>query len=149
MVAKKQPPTSAAQKRTSKPAKSDSTTVESDQSESGVPATTAVSEDAAQKEKERKAKRAAITADLMTRPSFLSAQTSMSFIPYSMTPYGGTDMVSMFREIQGTVQKVVSGDMTTPEALLVSQAMSLNAIYNECASLAGINIAQRLPQARS
>ncbi|RQS22455.1 MULTISPECIES: hypothetical protein [unclassified Burkholderia] len=96
---------------------------------------------------EKAKKRGAITADLMTRPSFMAAHTSMSFIPDSMKAYGPANMVSMYEEVHAAVKKVVDGDMTGPEALLIAQAVSLNLIYNECASLAGMNIATRLPQA--
>lgn len=89
----------------------------------------------------------AITADLMTRPSFMAAHTAMSFIPDSMKAYGPPHIVPMYHEFRDRVAKVCDGDMTTPEALLICQAMSLNSIYNECASLAGMNIAERLPKA--
>jgi len=89
----------------------------------------------------------AITADLMTRPSFMAAHTAMSFIPDSMKVYGTPHIVPMYQEFHKRVKDVCSGDMTTPEALLTAQAMSLNSIYNECAKLAGQNIANRLPQA--
>ncbi|VWB88240.1 hypothetical protein [Burkholderia lata] len=107
---------------------------------------------AASADKERAEKRgktaAKTTADLMTRPSFMAAHTAMSFIPDSMKAYGPADVVSMWEGFHDKVKKVAyEGDMTTPEALLMAQAMSLNSIYNECAQLAGANIAQRLPQA--
>lgn len=89
----------------------------------------------------------AITADLMTRPSFMAAHTAMSFIPDSMKAYGPARIVPMYGEFHKRVKDVCEGDMTTPEALLAAQAMSLNSIYNECAQLAGLNIANRLPQA--
>ena len=96
---------------------------------------------------EKAKKRGAITADLMTRPSFMAAHTAMSFIPDSMKAYGEPNIVPMYEEFQTRVKGVCEGDMTTPEALLAAQAMSLNSIYNECAQLAGLNIANRLPQA--
>ncbi|MEM5459651.1 hypothetical protein VSR69_33065 [Paraburkholderia phytofirmans] len=88
-----------------------------------------------------------ITATLMARPSFMSAHTAMSFIPDSMKAYGPANILTMHEEYRDKCKAVVEGDMTTPEALLISQAMSLNSIYNECAQLAGLNIANRLPQA--
>ncbi|WP_176080806.1 hypothetical protein [Paraburkholderia tropica] len=96
---------------------------------------------------EKAKKRGAITADLMTRPSFMAAHTAMSFIPDSMKAYGEPNIVPMYQEFRKHVQDVCEGDMTTPEALLTAQAMSLNSIYNECAQLAGLNIASKLPQA--
>ncbi|MBM2767068.1 hypothetical protein [Burkholderia anthina] len=102
---------------------------------------------AASADKERAEKRGKTTAELMTRPSFMAAHTAMSFIPDSMKAYGPANVVSMYEEFHKRVKEVCEGDMTTPEALLVAQAMSLNSIYNECAQLAGANIAQRLPQA--
>lgn len=100
-----------------------------------------------QAEKEPSLDRGKITADLMTRPSFMAAHTAMSFVPDSMKAYGQANIVSMYNEFRDRVKKVCEGDMTSPEALLISQAMSLNSIYNECAQLAGLNIATRLPQA--
>jgi hypothetical protein len=95
-------------------------------------------------------KAGAITADLMTRPSFMAAHTAMSFIPDSMRNYGPANMVTMYREFRARVKAVCDGDMTTPEALLAAQAMSLNSIYNECAQLAGSKISsQHLTAAES
>ncbi|MFM0059201.1 hypothetical protein PQR64_26575 [Paraburkholderia phytofirmans] len=97
--------------------------------------------------KEAKHEISKITATLMTRPSFMAAHTAMSFIPDSMKAYGPANILTMHEEYRDRCKAVVEGDMTTPEALLISQAMSLNSIYNECASLAGMNIAERLPKA--
>lgn len=96
---------------------------------------------------EAKHKISKITATLMTRPSFMAAHTAMSFIPDSMKAYGPANVLTMHEEYRDKCKAVVEGDMTTPEALLIAQAMSLNSIYNECANLAGANIANRLPQA--
>jgi hypothetical protein len=95
---------------------------------------------------EKKHEMSKMTAKLMTRPSFMAAHTAMSFIPDSMKVYGA-HIVTMNEEYRDSCKAVVDGDMTTPEALLIAQAMSLNSIYNECASLAGMNIAERLPKA--
>lgn len=97
--------------------------------------------------KEAKHEISKITATLMTRPSFMAAHTAMSFIPDSMKAYGPANILTMHEEYRDRCKAVVEGDMTTPEALLIAQAMSLNSIYNECAQLAGLNIANRLPQA--
>ncbi|VWC14064.1 hypothetical protein BLA6993_05496 [Burkholderia lata] len=104
---------------------------------------------AAPADKERAEKRGKVTAKLMTGPSFMAAHTAMSFIPDSMKAYGPANVYSMFDEFHKRVKDTCEGDMTTPEALLVAQAMSLNSIYNECAQLAGANIAKRLPQAEA
>jgi hypothetical protein len=77
----------------------------------------------------------------------MSAHTSMSFVPDSMKAIGPADVAMMCNEFQSSVMEVLDGDMTKPESLLIAQAMSLNSIYNECASLAGMNIATRLPLA--
>jgi hypothetical protein len=90
-----------------------------------------------------------ITATLMTRPSFMAAHTAMSFIPDSMKAYGQANILTMHEEYRESCKAVVDGDMTTPEALLIAQAMSLNSIYNECASLAGSNIAHSLTRAEA
>lgn len=102
-------------------------------------------------ETEKQMKRGAITAQLMTRPSFMAAHTAMSFVPESMKAYGPANMVNMFEQFQSTAKKVVEGDMTTPEAILISQAMSLGSIYNECASQAALNLGTRssLPAAEA
>jgi len=97
--------------------------------------------------KEAKHEISKITATLMTRPSFMAAHTAMSFIPDSMKAYGPANILTMNEQYRDKCNAVVEGDMTTPEALLIAQAMSLNSIYNECANLAGANIANRLPQA--
>ena len=104
-----------------------------------------------QAETEKQMRRGAITAQLMTRPSFMAAHTAMSFVPESMKAYGPANMVSMFEQFQSTAKKVVGGDMTTPEAILISQAMSLSSIYNECASQAALNLGTRssLPAAEA
>ena len=107
-----------------------------------------VDEAAALAEKERKEKMEKMTADLMTRPSFMAAHTAMSFVPASMQVFG-SNIASMNEEFRDAVRKVCDGDMTKPEALLIAQAMSLNSIYNQCASLAGDNIATRLPAAET
>lgn len=104
-------------------------------------------DDAAEKEKKHEVSK--ITAKLMTRPSFMAAHTAMSFIPDSMKAYGPANILTMHEEYRDRCKAVVEGDMTTPEALLIAQALSLNSIYNECASLAGMNIANRLPQAET
>jgi hypothetical protein len=96
---------------------------------------------------EKAKKTGAITADLMTRPAFMAAHTAIGFVPDSMKAYGPPHMVPMYEEFHKRVKDVCEGDMTTPEALLTAQAMSLNSIYNQCASLAGENIKERLPQA--
>lgn len=92
-----------------------------------------------------------ITAELMTRPSFMAAHTAMSFVPSSMQAYGPPSMVTMFDAFIKDVKKVVEGDMTSPEAMLFSQAMSLSSIYNECASQAALNLGSRsaLPAAEA
>lgn len=99
-----------------------------------------------------KAKEAgAITADLMTRPSFMAAHTAMSYVPGSMAAYGAANMVTMYHEFRKEVTKVTEGDMSGPEAMLFSQAMSLSSIYNECASQAALNLGSRsaLPAAEA
>ncbi|WP_423392812.1 hypothetical protein [Burkholderia sp. LMG 21824] len=112
----------------------------------GQPAASATHADKERAEK-RGTTAAETTADLMARPSFMAAHTAMSFIPDSMKAYGPANVISMYEEFHRRVKGVCEGDMTTPEALLIAQAMSLNSIYNECAQLAGANIAKRLPQA--
>ncbi|MFL9859470.1 hypothetical protein PQR72_27685 [Paraburkholderia madseniana] len=119
-----------------KPAQTD---LESDSTAEAAPAE--------QTEKERPSNRSKVTAKLMTRPSLMSALTSMSFVPDSMREQGGANIITMHDEYKARCEAVVEGDMTHAEALLISQAMSLNSIYNECASLAGNNIGSRLATA--
>jgi len=102
--------------------------------------------EASELEKHRPNKKTKVSAELMTSPSFLSAHTAMSFVPGSIEAHG-MNIVDMVQETKDAVQGVVNGDMTTPEALLMAQAMSLNAIYNQCASWAGENMGKKLPQA--
>lgn len=104
-----------------------------------------------QVETEKNMKRGKITAELMTRPSFMAAHTAMSFVPNSMTTYGSANILTMFESFRDSIKKVTEGDMTTPEAILISQAMSLSSIYNECASQAALNLGSRsaLPAAES
>lgn len=54
-----------------------------------------------QADKEQPSKRSKITADLMTRPSFMAAHTAMSFIPDSMKAYGPANIVTMHEEYAG------------------------------------------------
>lgn len=106
-------------------------------------------EAAEQKEKERKAKAAKISAQLMTRPSFMSAHTTMSFVPQSMRAYGEPAVFQMWEEVRDDIADIVKGDMALPEAMLAAQAMTLSAIFSQCASLAGDNLAKNLPQSEA
>jgi hypothetical protein len=106
-----------------------------------------VDEAAAQKAKERKAAAAKVTAQLMTRPSFGSAHTSMSFVPGSMRAYGEPGIVEMWEEVRDGIKKVIDGDMTLPVSMLMGQALSLQSVFNFCADLAGANVGKNLSQA--
>ncbi|MGV7245051.1 hypothetical protein [Caballeronia sp. M23-90] len=97
----------------------------------------------------RAANRHKVTARLMTRPATMSAHTSMSFVPESMDKQGGVNIFNLNEEYQARCDEVVAGDMKHAETLLIAQAMSLNSIYNECASIAGANIPHRLPAAEA
>jgi hypothetical protein len=99
---------------------------------------------------ERDKRTGAITAKLMTRPSFMAAHTAMSFVPNSMRAYGEPRAFEMWNKYQEKINNVaVDGDMTHPEAMLIGQAMSLDSIYNECAQLAGMSIAGHLTRAEA
>ena len=102
----------------------------------------AVVDEAAEKEKKRKASK--VTAQLMTRPSFMAAHTATSFVPQSMRNYGEHGIVEMWEEHRDRMEAVVNGDMTHPESLLIGQAMSLNSIYNWCAELAAANVGKNI-----
>ncbi|MGF6610764.1 hypothetical protein OKW45_005686 [Paraburkholderia sp. WSM4175] len=109
---------------------------------------TQVDDAAEKKARERKAEVSKISADLMTTPSFCNALTSSEFINGAIKQFGDVSMMDLAGEVKEQVAKVVvEGDMAYPEAILISQAMSLSSVYNRCAELAGVNIINKLPQA--
>ncbi|WP_321894545.1 hypothetical protein [Paraburkholderia heleia] len=94
--------------------------------------------------KEAKAKISKTTADLMTRPSFMAAHTAMNFVPQSLRAYGEPGLKEMFEAHRDEVAKVIDGDMRGPEAMLMSQALSLNAAYNYLADLMVTNLGKNV-----
>lgn len=102
-------------------------------------AATTMSGDSTKEEKEKKA--AKITAQLMTRPAFLGAHTTVAFVPESMRVYGQPRVFEMWEQFRDEITGVVrDDDMSRPETMLMAQAMSLEAIFNRFAELAAMNI---------
>lgn len=106
-----------------------------------------VDEVAKQKAADRKEKVSKISAELMTTPSFCSALTISEFIGSAIRQFGEVSIKDIAEEVRDECKKVIGGDMNHPEAILMAQAMSLSSIYNQCASLAGVNMINKLPQA--
>jgi hypothetical protein len=59
--------------------------------------------------------------------------------------------VEQWKRTMAVCRGVIDGDMTHPETMLMTQAMSLEAVFNQCASLASLNLDTRsgLPHAEA
>lgn len=75
-------------------------------------------------------------------PSIGSATTRTSFLHESLSAVGFGDHVAA---VTKEIGKVVNGDMSRPEALLMAQAMTLDTMFNNLAQRAAKNIGVHLP----
>jgi hypothetical protein len=80
-------------------------------------------------------------ARTVLRPSIRAADTWSAFSPRYR---GVTDLVEMTDELAKQSSAVNSGNMSRPEAILVAQAHSLDAIFNELARRAALNMGEYL-----
>ena len=82
-----------------------------------------------------------VIAEISQSPIAANATTAKAFAAGSFGEVGISDAMDAMRE---KVVKVQTGDMTDMESLLVAQATSLAAIYNEMARRAALNMGEYL-----
>jgi hypothetical protein len=78
-------------------------------------------------------------ADLALDPTAAGMATALAF---SKGTFGETDITSLYLSLKDAMVAVRGGKMDGPEALLVSQATSLNLIYTELARRAALNMGE-------
>jgi hypothetical protein len=78
-------------------------------------------------------------ADLVLDPAATGMSTSKTF---AKGTFGETDITSLYLVIEEGIRAVRAGKMDGPEALLVSQANSLNLIYTELSRRAALNMGE-------
>ena len=78
-------------------------------------------------------------ADISLDPAANAASTVLMFNKGS---FGKNGMTETFESLRESVAKVRKGDLAGPEAMLVTQADSLNAIFTELARRAALNIGE-------
>jgi hypothetical protein len=76
-------------------------------------------------------------ANLLMNPAVHSAAACVNF---GTGAFGKTEITETFEEVLETIAKVRKGDLSGPEATLVSQAHSLNAIFSELARRSALNM---------
>jgi hypothetical protein len=88
-------------------------------------------------------------AKAVTSPTLAATFTREAFADPSLSGLGKLNWASHWSAITEICEKVNDGDMKRPEAMLIAQAMTLDAIFNRCAALAGHNLVERLPAAEA
>jgi hypothetical protein len=78
-------------------------------------------------------------ADLALNPAATGMSTAKAF---AKGTFGETDITSLYLVMEEGIRAVRAGKMDGPEALLVSQANSLNLIYTELARRAALNMGE-------
>ena len=78
-------------------------------------------------------------ANVLMNPAVHSAATCVTF---GTGAFGKTDITETLDEVLETIAKVRKGDLSGPEATLVSQAHSLNAIFSELARRSALNMGE-------
>ena len=81
---------------------------------------------------------AATKARMVTSPTVLGAVTTQAF----SNVFGETDLQSLVRELGRQVGKVQENDLSRAESLLLTQAHTLDAIFNELARRAALNMGE-------
>ena len=81
---------------------------------------------------------AATKARMVTSPTVLGAVTTQAF----SNVFGETDLQSLVRELGRQVGKVQENDLSRAESLLMTQAHTLDAIFNELARRAALNMGE-------
>lgn len=80
-----------------------------------------------------------VHADLAVNPAVTGAVVVQSF---GKSHIGPLEIGETLEAVMETTRKVKKGDMSGPEALLVSQAAALNSIFTELARRAGANMGE-------
>ena len=78
-------------------------------------------------------------ASILINPAVHSAATCVTF---GTSAFGKTEITETLEEVVETIDKVRKGDLSGPEATLVSQAHSLNAIFSEFARRSALNMGE-------
>jgi hypothetical protein len=78
-------------------------------------------------------------ARILMNPAVHSAATCVNF---GTGAFGKTEITEALEEVVDTIAKVRKGDFSGPEATLVSQAHSLNAIFSEFARRSALNMGE-------
>ena len=78
-------------------------------------------------------------AKVLMNPAIHSAATCVTF---GAAAFGKIEITETLEEVLGTIVKVREGDLSGPEATLVSQAHSLNAIFSELARRSALNLGE-------
>lgn len=82
--------------------------------------------------------KAAALARSITSPTVRGAVTTQAF----SKPFGDTDLHSLVKELGNQCDNVRSGNLARAESLLVTQAHTLDAIFNELARRAALNMGE-------
>jgi hypothetical protein len=85
-------------------------------------------------------------AQQMTRPSVRAALTIR---PYSKNTLGALGVNALVDELSKQCTAVINNDMKRPEAMLIAQAHTLEAIFHELARLAASNVGEHLGAAET
>jgi hypothetical protein len=78
-------------------------------------------------------------ANVLLNPAVHTAATCVTF---GTPAFGKTEITETLEEVLQTIAKVREGDLSGPEATLVSQAHSLNAIFSELARRSALNMGE-------
>lgn len=95
---------------------------------------------------EQKAKLSKTRASASTSPTLAASMTRSNFMDPSLESMGEIKWTDHWQAVAEKCKAVNKGDMDFPEAMLMSQALTLEAIFNRCASLAGHNMMNNLTQ---
>jgi hypothetical protein len=77
---------------------------------------------------------------LATMSSFNATSVMANYPTSAMESLGGADFREHWPAVKGAVLKVLDGDMKHPEAMLISQAMTLESIFNRFAEMAAAQL---------
>ncbi len=80
-----------------------------------------------------------VHADLAVNPALTGAVVVKQF---GKSHIGPLEIGETLEAVMETTRKVKKGDMSGPEAMLVSQAAALNSIFTELARRAGVNMGE-------
>lgn len=71
-----------------------------------------------------------------------AANAALTVLMFNRGSFGKTGVSETFEALRQATRKVHNGDMTGPEAMLVTQADSLNAIFTELARRSALNMGE-------